>query len=268
MPTKIVFIGGGNMAEAIFGRLNLINYDITVIQHNSIKLNQLKTKYSAIRFLNQLTNQLMDTHLVILAVKPQDAKTTCTIINKLTKKATIISVMAGIKTTTLEYWLNNYKIIRAMPNILSSLGLGITGLYFSPLISKDNRTQVTKIFNSIGKTYTVENEESINKITAIGASSPAYILYFLENMIESAIKLGFSPKDASDITIQVARGSVSLIENNPNMSIAQLRQLITSKKGTTHAAITILEQANLKNMIYSAEQACIQRAEELSNNQE
>ncbi|MCE2705653.1 MAG: pyrroline-5-carboxylate reductase [Proteobacteria bacterium] len=262
---KIIFIGGGNLAEAIFSKLNLDKYKIEVIQHNKEKLLRLKILYPHITFYHQLDYEPKANDLVFLAVKPQDAKSVCMGLHTKLQKASIISVMAGITTTNLAKWLDNHKIARIMPNVLVAVGYGVSGLFFSESIIPKYKNIIIDIFNSVGKTYLFDIEDDINKITATAASAPAYIFYFLECMINSTIALGMDKATAKEIVLQIAAGSIELIKQNTALSIEDLRGRITSKNGTTEAAIKVLEQASLNQIVDAAEAACYIRSQELSN---
>ena len=175
-----------------------------------------------------------------------------------------MSVMAGITTTTISKWLNNTQISRVMSNTPASLGLAASGIYFAPKTKLVQKEIILSIMNTIGKTYVFDNEKFIDKITAVAASSPAYIFYFLEAMIETAInQFGFTSEVARDITLQVVKGSLAMIEQNPDTELKQLRANVTSKKGTTEQAINVFEKSELKQIITNAEIACYNRAKEL-----
>lgn len=258
---RIIFIGGGNMAESIFSRLH--NHEIIVIQRNLQKIERLKTQYPEIIFKPELDLITRADDLIFLAIKPQDAKIACHKIKQFIQNSTIVSVIAGINCHSLGKWLENSNICRTMPNTPSQLGIGVTAIYFTP---KCNQQQlILDIFTNLGKVYTFNDEDKIDQMTAIAASSPGYIFYYIEALIKTAVeKFNFNPELAKDIILQVVKGSLAIIENNPDISIEQLRQNVTSKKGTTEQAINILERYNLYNIISEAEIACYNRAKELS----
>ena len=261
---QIIFIGGGNIAEAIFSKLKDTKEEIIVVQRNLDKRTILAAKYPYIRFLPSLdiTPEIND--LVIMAVKPHDAKELCQNLPKI--DCTIISVMTGISTKTLSKWLDNKKIGRLMPNTAANVGLSVNGLYFGDGINKDTRQRISSILNNMGKTYIFDNEEFIDKITPVSGSAPAYVFYFIEAMTNVAVKeFGFSKQDALDMTLQVFKGSIALIENNPDIEVKQLRSNVTSKNGTTEQAINVFEKANLTKIIVDAELACYKRAIAIAN---
>lgn len=264
---QIIFIGGGNMAEAIFSRLENGSHDvklnIVVIQHNLDKRTRLSAQYPNIRFLPSLNFTPTADDIIILAVKPQDAKNTCLSLPKIS--GTIVSVMAGVNTNTLSRWLNSNKITRVMPNTAAKLGLSVNGIFYLPKVPLKYRQIIESVMSYIGKNHIVNDEDSINKITAIASSSPAYVFYFIEALIDSAVnKFGFSDADAHDITLQVLKSSIAMIEGEVGTPIKQLRANISSKKGTTEQAIHVFEKANLKQIVLDAQTACYDRAKELA----
>lgn len=259
---RVIFIGGGNMAEAIFSRLN--EDDVIVIQRNLQKLEKLKTQYPQINFLQKLDFTSKPDDLIILSIKPYDTKEACQDILQYTKNSTIVSIVSGISCRTLSLWLENERVCRTMPNTPSQIGLGATAIYFTPAIG-DNQQSILDIFAKLGEVYQFEDEDKINQMTAISGSSPAYVFYFIEALIKSAVnQFGLSPELAKDITLQVVRGSLGMIESNTSINIEQLRSNVTSKKGTTEQAIKVIEQYNFNNIIAEAELACYNRAKELS----
>lgn len=262
--SKIIFIGGGNIAEAIFTQL--LPQEILVIEHNKSRINYLSTKYPDITISSSLNYNTNSTDLIVLAIKPQSAKEACLNIADKTNTSIILSVMAGINIDTITIWLNNNKIARAMPNTPGILNVGVTGIYFSHPINDVTKDRIITIFKNIGLTYIFTTEDEINKITAVASSAPAYVFYFMENLIESAVKnFNFSEKDAKEITIQVLKGSLAMLEKTPDLPIATLRNNVTSKGGTTAAAINTLAENNFKEIINAAEVSCYNRAIEIGN---
>ena len=262
--SKIIFIGGGNIAEAIFTKLH--DNEVVIIEHNELRLNYLAQKYTNVTLYKSLDYITHKDDLIILAVKPQNAKETCLSLKSNIQKSAILSVMAGITVDSLNAWLGTDNIIRAMPNTPGIQNVGVTGIYFSDTIQDNLKEKITAIFKNIGLTYIFDNEDTINKITAIASSAPAYVFYFIESLIASAVKnFNFSEKEAKEITLQVIKGSLAMLEKSPDIAIATLRNNVTSKGGTTAAAITTLEKNNFKEIINKAEIACYNRAIKIGN---
>ena len=262
---RIIFIGGGNLATAIFSRLNTQEYQIIVIQRNQAKRANLTSKYPQIECYPSVNFNFTVTDIVVMAVKPQDAKVTFdSLVDNHLNLPIIVSVMAGITTASLAKLTNNMRIVRTMPNILSSVGIGSTGIFFANTITMDEQNQISAIFSSVGNNHIFDDENDIDIIATVTGSSPAYLYYFFECMIDNACKLGFSKEQATAMTMQVVRGSIELINRNPELTLAELRQSITSKKGTTEVAIARLEQANLADILLNAQIQSIERAKELA----
>lgn len=264
MMGKTIFIGGGNIAEAIFAKLAPNN--LIIVEHNEERIKYLVNKYPSLAVKMVMDYECSAHDFVILAIKPQNAKNSCLEIAKNITKANLISVMAGITISVLKLWISSDKITRAMPNTPCILNMGMTGIYFSPQIDDVTKDHINNIFKNIGITHIVNNEDDINKITAIASSSPAYVFYFIESLINSAVKnFGFTDTNATEITMQVLKGSLAMIEQNPNLPINTLRQNVTSKGGTTLAAINVLNENNLQEIISKTEIACYNRAIEIGN---
>ena len=140
------------------------------------------------------------------------------------------------------------------------MDFGATAIYFTPAIS-EQQERILDIFAKLGKIYQFDNENKIDQMTAISGSSPAYVFYFIEALIKSAVdQFGLSPDLAKDITLQIVKGSLGMIESKASLSIEQLRSNVTSKKGTTEQAIKVFEQYNFNNIVAEAELACYMRA--------
>lgn len=260
---RIIFIGGGNIAEAIFTKLS--DYDITVIDHNEDRLEYLVNKYPKIKCSVKLDTITDDNDLIFLAVKPQNAKESCLGIKELINyKNTIVSVMAGISTIQIGKWLGNYNIVRAMPNTPSLIGLGVSGIYFTQHVEPLLYQQIYDIFTKIGHAYILDSEDAIDRITAVSASSPAFVFYFIESMIKVAVEhFEFSEEGAKEIILQVMKGSIAMIDEQSQLSIAQLRAKVTSKNGTTEAGINTLDKCNFQKIINDTLCATYNRAREL-----
>ena len=272
MQNKIIFIGAGNIAEAIFGHLlsklpsgNESLFQIIVTQRNQTKREALARKYPALTILPDLDFVATVNDIVILAIKPFDAETTCHNLKDKIRNSTIVSIMTGITTNTLSKWLDNNKIARVMPNTPAATGSAVSGIYFLPNITPEHKQIIEDVFKSVGSTYILANEDYIDRITAVSGSSPAYIFYFIECLIKTAIEqFEFDKDTAKEITLQVVKGALDMINNNPEIEIPQLRKNVTSKKGTTEQALQVFERYNLAQIIKEAELACYNRAIELS----
>ena len=262
-----VFIGGGNMASCIVSGLSNTNtdkYRITVCDPNQAKLDLLKEKYKVEICLSN-KKAVKDADLLILAVKPQSIRSVINEIQSLIKSsAIIISVAAGVKTTSIKSWLGKSNvIIRAMPNTPSAVLCGATGLYTKPGTSEKTKNQVKAIFDAIGYSCWVDDEKDINAVIALSGSSPAYFFKIFEIMQDIGQELGLDEKKAFELLIQTFIGSSKMIRKMDNTP-AQLREQVTSPGGTTERALNVFSKENLASTLREAMHKAYERAEEMS----
>ena len=262
-----VFIGGGNMASCIVSGLSNIHtdkYRITVCDPNQAKLDLLKEKYKVEICLSN-KKAVKHADLLILAVKPQSIRSVINEIQSLIKSsAIIISVAAGVKTTSIKSWLGKSNvIIRAMPNTPSAVLCGATGLYTKPGTSEKTKNQVKAIFDAIGYSCWVDDEKDINAVIALSGSSPAYFFKIFEIMQGIGQELGLDEKKAFELLIQTFIGSSKMIRKMDNTP-AQLREQVTSPGGTTERALNVFSKENLASTLREAMHKAYERAEEMS----
>lgn len=267
MTTRLIFFGGGNMAEAIFaGLVSNSNYSITVIQRNPTKAETLKAKYQNITIKSTLDFTPGENDIVFLAIKPQQAKEALLPIKALLTQCTIISVMAGLAIETIQAWIGNEKIIRTMPNTPSSIGKGVTAIYSPNSIRQEHRDLCINIFNNIGSIYVAKDETEIDKIAPFSSSSIAFTYYFIEGFIKSAVEqFGFEKQDAQKFIAESMIGACELLVSDNEHSIEEQRARVTSKKGMTEQGVIAFEKHNLHAIINDATQKCYARAIEMSN---
>lgn len=266
MSTKFVFLGGGNMAEAIFSKLlNNSEFSLEIIQRNLEKAANLRHKYPMLNVRNTLDYALAPNDILILAIKPQHAKQSCSEIKANIQQCLIISVMAGLACTTIRSWCNNPRVIRSIPNIPSCIGLGVTAIYFPPEIEQTSKNLIQEIFARLGLNYLATDETELDKILPVTSSAIAFIYYFIEGMIRHSIdQFGFPPLTARTLVTQAVAGSVGMLQKFPEIQITELRAQVTSKKGTTAQGILTFEQFGLHQIISEAMQKCYTRAQELA----
>ncbi len=265
---KITFVGGGNMGEAMIATLLKSKLadpkDIFVSDKSESRRQYLHEKYAVHIFTdNLLAGKFADT--IVLTVKPQVLPEVLPELKKRFKPSQlVISVIAGASLQMLRTELEHPAIIRCMPNTPSRIGEGISLWTATPEVSKSQRKQVEKILEEMGKQVYVEDEKVIDMATAVSGSGPAYFYYYIEAMMEAAVKLGFTPEGARLLVMQTIHGSLKLMAAL-NKEPAELRQEVTSPGGTTAAALEVLEQGGFKELIYEAVKAAHTRATELGS---
>lgn len=267
-PTKkIAFIGAGNMALALISGLVSSGYPISHImacnKSNVKRREQLSKIGIHIANTNQVAVQWAD--VIVLAVKPQVMAEVCAEFDgEDLREKWIVSIAAGISVQRLHTFLPLAQdIIRVMPNTPSLVGAGMSGLFAKKGTNSTAKQFVEMLLSNVGKVYWVENEHKLNQIIAITGSSPAYFFRFMEAMQTSAMEMGFSAEDARFLIQQVAFGAAKMVIDNSELSLATLRENVTSKGGTTAAALTVFEQAYLSTIVNQAMNAAVSRAEEM-----
>ena len=266
MINKLIFFGGGNMAEAIFaGLATNQNYHIIVIQRNNEKADKLKLKYPKIVIKPTLDFSPDINDLVFLAIKPQQAKQALVPLKNLLNKCTLISVMAGLSSDTIANWLDNNKIIRTMPNTPSSIAKGVTAIYPSNSVTQESIALCNNIFTNIGTIYLAKEESEIDKIAPFSSSSIAFTYYFIEGFIKSAEEqFGFDKQEATKFITNSFIGACDLLLNDSSIGIEEQRSRVTSKKGMTEQGILTFEKYELHKIINEVAKNCYNRAIEMS----
>lgn len=270
MKKKITFIGAGKITNAIISGLILKNYPkkyITVCSPTQEKRNQLTQKYGVKNSGNNIKYS-KKADIIILAVKPKKIHEVCKNLKNNIKfnKKIVLTTAAGIPIKKYQELLySNIKLIRIMPNILSSINEGFTGLYTKNTILNEEKNIVENIIKKIGKFIWLKNENDINKITGITGSGPAYFFYFMELIQKEAEKLGFEKKIAKILVSQTAKGSALLAMNKNKYSFSYLKKLVCSKNGTTIQALKEFNKSNLKKIISKSIQAVLIHSKKIEN---
>jgi pyrroline-5-carboxylate reductase len=264
---KIGFIGGGNMASALISGLVKVLDSATqihVVDLNLTGLEQLRERFGVSTSL-QMDEALRDLDVIVFAVKPQSMREVMTQFAPFLSQQLLLSVAAGIRASDISRWLNGYpKIARAMPNTPAMLGLGMSGLFALDGLSADERQQTTNIMQAVGKTVWVQDESMIDAVTAVSGSGPAYVFYFIEALQEAAVSLGFSPEDANTLALQTFRGAAELATTSTE-AVHVLRERVTSKGGTTYAALCSFDESQIKAAIAQGVKAAAARGKQLGD---
>src|SRR5690606_572456 len=180
----------------------------------------------------------------------------------------VVSVAAGISAETLGQWLGTpqepwTRLVRCMPNTPALIAAGATGLMAGSGVNDAERTQVETLFKAVGEVVWVEDDHAIDVVTSLSGSGPAYVFLFLEAMIACAIEQGMQPAQARRLAIATVTGATQLAALS-HEDLATLRERVTSKGGTTAAALQVFEQKDFSGTVRSAMLAAARRAAELS----
>lgn len=262
---KIGFIGGGNMAAALVGGLagKLTAADhIHVVDISEQALQRLQAQFGVTTSL-QIDASLAACDVVVLAVKPQQMREAAMQLRPYLQSQLVLSIAAGIRAADLSRWLGGHEaVVRTMPNTPALLGMGMTGMAAMPGVSPPQREQAEAIMRAVGKTLWLNEEAQLDALTAISGSGPAYVFYFIEAMQQAAKEMGLTEAQGTELAIETFRGAAQLAANSPD-PISVLRERVTSKGGTTHAALTSMDQSGVKDAIVRAAKAAAQRGREL-----
>jgi pyrroline-5-carboxylate reductase len=274
---SIAFIGGGNMATAIIGGLLktgqvVLPENIQVVEPSASQCELLRTDFGIEQVINS-HELLKPADVVVLAVKPQVMAQVCKDLSRhaWVANTVFITIAAGIKIESLQHWLSGgesndvpIRVVRAMPNTPALVGQGITGLAASSQATAADRKVATTILSAVGKTMWFENESSLDAVTAMSGSGPAYVFYLLEAFQAAGQKVGLSSEQAKQLAIETFVGASALAKTSPD-SFATLREKVTSKGGTTAAALSVMSEKNLAAIFEAAVKAANDRSIELGN---
>ncbi len=254
-------LGGGNMGGAIISGI-ASQYTILLCEQDLAKANLLKKKFKVkVCGLAELLNA---SNAVIVAVKPQDFDSILgEMAGVITKRTLVISIAAGITASYIEKRLGKgIRVIRTMPNLPAQIKEGITAIAKGKVATAADVKVAEKILGGVGKTV-VMDEKWIDAVTAVSGSGPAYVFYFVECFLKAAEKVGFDPKTAQSLVKETLRGSVDLLLSQDEET-GVLRQRVTSKGGTTQAALDEFFKADIEATFVKALQAAKKRAGELA----
>jgi len=272
--THITFIGGGNMGRALIGGLlasGLQAKQITVVETFTATAEKLKADF-AVAIVNSIDGLQIDSkleHVVVMAVKPQDFKQVALSLAPHLKaidaqRLLIISIAAGIRLSSMASWLSHSRCIRAMPNTPALIGMGMTGLCAGSSVDAQACSQAAALCNAVGQSVWVKDENLIDAVTALSGSGPAYVFAFLEALQSGGEKLGLDPVAARALAYATLQGAAQLAIN-ADESAGSLREKVTSKGGTTAAALAVLQESNWQGILEAALAAAAKRGQAMGD---
>lgn len=266
LEQTVGFIGGGNMASAIIGgllRQGLPASQVEVVEPFAGTRDKLLADHG-VRAQEQAGASLARCGLVVWAVKPQTFREAAAQARAHTASALHLSVAAGIRSDSIAAWLGTERIVRSMPNTPALVGQGMTALFARPGVTAADRAAAEGVIATTGESLWVEREEQLDAVTALSGSGPAYVFFFLEAMRQAGAEMGLSEQQAQRLAIGTFVGASALARASDEPPEV-LRQRVTSKGGTTYAAITSMEQSGMKASFVKALHAARQRARELGD---
>ncbi len=283
MKKVITFIGAGNMARSLIAGLiqDEADLQIRIADPENSQLQSIQTSWQGIAAFSDNIEAVAGTNtadhanntdnaadVVVLAVKPQIMQAVCEPLKAavLEHNPLIISIAAGISIDSLQQWLGgkdkSLPIVRCMPNTPALVQSGMTGLYANPQVTGAQKDLAESILRAVGSTLWLDNEDKLDAVTAVSGSGPAYYFLVMEAMQNAAQKLGLSAEDSRLLVLQTAFGAAKLALESTD-DAATLRQRVTSKGGTTEAALKELIDGGLPELFEKALQAAENRSREL-----
>ncbi len=260
---KLAFIGTGKMATALISCIYNKKFVKSIIasSRNNKNLIELKKQFNKIKTTNDNKEAVKNSGIIFICIKPQDIDVVLNEIKSVLKNQLIVSIAAGIRLKYLESVLKNKRVIRVMPNINCLVGEMSAGFSAGKLATKEDINNVSKILNSAGVAFLLE-EELLDAVTAISGSGPAFFAYFIKAFEEAGIKNGLAKEIAFKLAAQTALGTGKLLMKK-NISPDELIDMVSSKKGTTVAGMKVLEKHKIKKILIKTINSAVKRSKEL-----
>ncbi len=279
---NLCFIGGGNMASALIGgliesqtplqRLHVVEPDNGARERllsrfaSPARSHGIDLSIDATDSPNDLAREPGATW-VVLAVKPQHMREVCLEsapgVRQLLGNSLLLSIAAGVSVQAIGNWCGHSRIVRAMPNTPALVGSGVTGLFASSSIPAQARAQAEQLMSAVGRTAWIDREELMDAVTALSGSGPAYVFRFIEALTAAGTELGLSGEQSAMLALETVKGATALLESSGE-SPASLREKVTSRGGTTAAALASLDAGGFMSMMAEALRAARDRGAAMS----
>ncbi len=261
---NIAFVGGGNMAGALIGGMLGAGFDaalIHVLEVDSARSAEMSQRHR-VSVHGAGGEWLKPCEVIVLAVKPQQMHEAAAAIQPYLAQPLVLSIAAGVHADTIAGWLANDRVVRAMPNMPALIRAGITGAFALTEVSAAQKSAAEDILSAVGSVIWLDDEAMLDAVTAVSGSGPAYVFYFVEALQDAARDLGFDAEQARALSLQTFVGATQLAAQSKE-TIAALREKVTSKGGTTAAALASLDRDHVNEAIARAVRAAALRAREL-----
>jgi len=253
------------MATALIGGLAgklTAGANIHVVDPNTDALQKLQQQFG-VSTAPTIDAALARCDVMVLAVKPQQMKEVVAQLRPHVSTQLVLSIAAGIRAVDLARWLGGHDaIVRAMPNTPALIGQGIAGMVATAGVSPEQREAADAILRAVGATVWLDDEALIDPVTAVSGSGPAYVFYFIEAMQQAAQEMGLTETQGTQLAVATFVGAAQLAAQSPE-PVSLLRERVTSKGGTTYAALSSMEASGIKEAIGKAMHAAAARGKEL-----
>ncbi len=261
---RIAFIGGGNMAAALIGGLLRSGHattQISVVEIDAARCAQLEREHG-VTAVTAPGEALRAAEVIVLAVKPQQMREACLAARPHVGHPLVVSVAAGTRSADIARWLGTGAIVRTMPNTPALIGRGITGMAATASVSAAQRGIAESILRTAGDVLWFDDEAMLDAVTAVSGSGPAYVFYFIEALARAGTELGLTDAQARMLAVQTFVGAAQLAAESSE-PLQTLRARVTSKGGTTAAALAWMQSNAVGARIVEAVHAAHRRAGEL-----
>ena len=267
---SVAFIGGGNMANALVSGMlaqGCPAEHVHVVEVVDALQEQWRARSVSVSAAPD--QALAQRDVWIFAVKPQQMREVVLQCRPwLQPNTLVISIAAGISIESLGTWLGDEgksfgNVVRCMPNTPALVGAGVTGMSAPLTTTAADRARATALLSTVGQVVWVDSDRAIDAVTALSGSGPAYVFLCIESLIQGGLALGLSEQQARDLALSTLAGATKLAQQSPE-SPSVLRERVTSKGGTTAAALDVFAQQGFSKTVGQAMAAADRRAAELS----
>lgn len=261
----IAFLGGGNMATALIGGLLARGFgELSVVEPLSAAREALVAKHR-VHASEAPDGATRAADTLVLAVKPQDLRTALASIVPVAREQLVISIAAGVRLADISRWLGGHRrLVRAMPNMPALIGCGVAALHALPEVGAAQRSRAEAVLGAVGAIVWVEDERLLDPVTALSGSGPAYVFWFIEQLAASGEAMGLPREVAARLALETVLGAARLAAQSGEAP-ATLRARVTSKGGTTEAALRVFDEEQLAQRLRRALEAASQRGAELGD---
>ena len=262
---RISFLGGGNMATALIGGMLERGFDAADIQVVELQAEgrQRLAERFGVRAVAAVDEALLDCDVLVLAVKPQQMRAALAPLTGRLGRQVVVSIAAGLRLADLSRWLGGHlRLVRVMPNTPALIGAGVSGLYADPSVDTAGRAAAERVLAAVGSTVWIADEAQMDAVTAVSGSGPAYVFHFIEALEAAGASLGFDAATARRLAIDTVLGAAQLAAGSDEAP-GVLRERVTSKGGTTEAALASMAASGVFDAIVRAVKAAEVRGREL-----
>ena len=266
----VAILGGGNMGRALIGgllRRGMRAEKIKVAEVAADAQASLRRDFG-ITASSDIRATITDADVIVLAVKPQDVASLLAPLAPLLQETRplVVSIAAGIRVASLALWCGEaVPLMRAIPNRPALVGASVTGLFAPVTVNAAAREAAAFLFSAVGEVVWVANEEALDVVTALSGSGPAYFFLLAQEMMQAAVGLGLEPEAARKLAVGTLYGA-GLLAQGSDGDLQRLREEVTSKGGTTEAALQAFASADLAATVFAALEAAMRRSRELARN--